>query len=473
MALFRRLPDDLFRPLSGPNRHVYVEILSSLHKLFFSDSAASIFPSDKTVRTEIEETLISLSLRDWKPEEDDETFPDIPDNAAGHAWRAYRRLVRCGWLEEEQEGYATRVVIPSDVGRLLSALLEISSQRTRLYGGVVQSIYNSIRQVKEQPEEQAAALAEAAHQAHEFFLHLRSLEYGLRDLTKSLKNIHDPKKLLGSFFTDFVEEFLVADYKTLHTQENPFRFRTEILRIVRELRFSTIAKETLPTAYLRLQIVKSLGDALGRVDQDLQVLQRVFEEADNHLARIDTYRSSLERRVAESIRYLDKTQPGAAARLARLTSRLADVDESMLCMLPPLHHMARILPLSPKSPRSPSSTKQPPDPQRLRIRVPNPAHAERLKAIREYQKRRQVDPKRIEEYLERSLANHNEISARNLSIETVDDFIAFAHLRQLKHFAQMGKAGQRLANGYEVRSGNAFQENQWLRFKDFTVIRRR
>jgi Family of unknown function (DUF5716) len=145
----------------------------------------------------------------------------------------------------------------------------------------------------------------------------------------------------------------------------------------------------------------------------------------------------------------------------------------MLGMLPPLHRMARILPLSPKSPRSPSSTKQPPDPQRLRIRVPNPAHAERLKAIREYQKRRQVDPKRIEEYLERSLANHNEISARNLSIETVADFIAFAHLRQLKRFAQMGKAGQRLANGYEVRSGNAFQENQWLRFKDFTVIRRR
>ena len=198
-------------------------------------------------------------------------------------------------------------------------------------------------------------------QAHEFFLHLRSLEYGLRDLTKSLKDIHDPKKLLGSFFTDFVEEFLVADYKTLHTQENPFRFRTEIIRIVRELRFSTIAKETLPTAYLRLQIVKSRGDALGRVDQDFQVLQRVFEEADNHLARIDTYRSSLERRVAESIRYLDKTQPGMAARLAHLTNRLAVVDESMLCILPPLHRMARILPLSPKSPRPPSSTKQPPD----------------------------------------------------------------------------------------------------------------
>lgn len=472
MPLFRRLPDDLFKPLSGPNRHVYVEILSQLHILFFGEGGASIFPSDKTVRTEIEETLISLSLRDWVPEDDDETLLEIPNNAAGYAWRAYRRLIRCGWLEEEPDGYATRVVIPPDVGRLLSALVEIASQRTRLYGGMVQSIYNNIRQVGLQPDEQAAALADAARQAHEFFLHLRSLAYGLRELSKSLKDIHDPRQLLGSFFTDFVEEFLVADYKTLHTQENPFRFRAEILRVVRELRFSLVATETLPNAYLRLRIVKTSAEALRRVDSDFQTLQRVFEEADDHLARIDAFRSSLERRVAESVRYLDKTQPGAAARLARIVSRLAAIDEAMLEVAPPLHRVVRVLPMSPKSPRSPISTKQPPEPQCLRLRVANPAYTERIRAVREYLKRRQIDPKRIEEYLERSLSGQREISARNLFIETVEDFVAFSHLRQLQQFEQMGRAGQRLVQGYEIRHSDEFHENQWLRFKDFTVIRR-
>jgi hypothetical protein len=78
MSLFRRLPDGLFRPLSGPNRHVYVEILSRLHALFFGEGSTSIFPSDKTVRTEIEETLISLSLRDWVREEDDDECRKSP-----------------------------------------------------------------------------------------------------------------------------------------------------------------------------------------------------------------------------------------------------------------------------------------------------------------------------------------------------------------------------------------------------------
>jgi hypothetical protein len=400
-------------------------------------------------------------------------MPEIPDNAAGHALRAYRRLIRCGWLEEEPDGYTTRVVIPPDVGRLLSALIEIASQRTRLYGGMVQSIYNNIRQVGLQPNEQAAALTDAARQAREFFLHLRSLAYGLRELSKNLKDIHDPRQLLGSFFTNFVEEFLIADYKTLHTQENPFRFRVEILRIVRELRFSTIAKEVLPNAYLRLRVVKTQAEALMRVDADFQTLQHVFEDADDHLARIDAFRSSLEHRVADAVRYMDKTQPGAAARLARLTSQLAKIDEAELNKFPPLHRMIHVLPLSTKSPRTPSSAKQPPEPQQLRIRVQSPAYTERLKAIREYLKRRQIDPKRIEEYLEKNLSEQKEISASNFYIETVEDFIAFSHVRQLKHFASMGRAGQRLAHNYEIRTSNTFHENQWLRFRDFTVTRRR
>jgi len=472
MSLFKRLPDDLFRPLSGPNRHVYVEILSRLHTLFYGEGTSSLFPSDKTVRAEIEETLISLSLREWVPEEDDESLPEIPDNAAGHAWRAYRRLIRCGWLEEEPDGYATRIVIPPDVGRLLSALIEISSQRTRLYGGMVQSIYNNIRQVALQPDEQAAALADAARQAHEFFLHLRSLAYGLRELSKNLKKIHDPRQLLGSFFSDFVEEFLIADYKTLHTQENPFRFRTEILRIVRESRFSTTAKEILPNAYLRLKISHTLAEALMRVDTDFQTLQRVFEEADDHLARIDAFRTSLEQRVAESIRYLDKTNPGAAARLARVINQLAKIEPTLLGAAPPLHRMTHILPLSAKSPRSPASTRQPPEPQNLRIRVPNPAYVERLKAIREYLKKRQIDPKRVEQYLERNLSGQRELTAGNFSIETVEDFMAFSHLRQLYHFKHMGKSGQQLVRNYEVRNSDEFHENQWLRFKSFTIIRK-
>jgi len=50
--------------------------------------------------------------------------------------------------------------------------------------------------------------------------------------------------------------------------------------------------------------------------------------------------------------------------------------------------------------------------------------------------------------------------------------MAFSHLRQLYHFKHMGKSGQQLVRNYEVRNSDEFHENQWLRFKSFTIIRK-
>lgn len=469
MTLFTRLHDDLFRPLAGPNRHVFNAILARLHELFFGGAVSATFPTDKSVRTEIEEVMATHALRDWVPEEDDETLPDLPANTAGNAWRAYRRLLRCGWLEDETDGYQVRVIMPPDIGHLLSALMDIASQRSRLYGGMVQSIHNNIRHVRENPAEQAAALTEAARVARDFSLHLRSIAYGLRELGRALRDIRDPRRLLGSFFSDFVEHYLVADYKTLHTQENPFRYRAEILRMVRELRFSQAAKEILPPAYQRLGIATLPGDALLRVDADLQLLQQVFEEVDEHLSRIDAFRTALERRVAESVRYLDKTRPGAAARLAQVVEHLAAGDDDRLAALPPAHGLIHIVPLSARSPRPPATARRPPEPQRLRIRVPDPAALEMQRRVREYLGHRRLDPRRIEVYLDAWMQGRWEIAATELPIKSVEDFVSFAHLR---HLSYLGEPGSRLRRHYEVNLGDTSMENDWLRCRNFTIRRR-
>ncbi len=466
-VIFSHLPDSLFGPIAGPNRQTYAVVLTRLHELFYGGPASATLPSKESVRSEIEDAIAAHAMREWVPEDDDEVTPDLPANTAGNAWRAYRRLVRCGWLEEEVEGYQVRVVMPPDIGRLLSVLIDIANQRSRLYGGMVQSIYNNIRQVCEKPAKQAAALNEAARLARDFSLHLRTIAYGLRDLGRNLREIRDPRKLLGSFFTEFVERYLIADYKTLHTQENPFRYRAEILRMAQELRFSTAAREILPPAYQHLGITALPGDALLRVDGDLQTLLLVFEEVDEHLSRIDTFRSALERRVAESVRYLDKTRPGAAARLASLAEALGKLNDEDVPGLPPTHAMLRVIPLSARSPRSPTSARRPPEPQRLRTRVPNPAAKELLQRVREYLRLRQVDPRRIESYLE--MTHKREVAASELPVETVEDFVAFAHLRHLKH---MGGTGSRLQHLYELRLHDGFIDNAWLRCRNFTIRRR-
>lgn len=469
MALFKYLPDALFAPLSGANRNIYVNVLTRLHALFFGTSAA-LLPAYETVRSEIEEVLSDMTLQDWQSEEGEEDAPDIPNTQLGYAARAYRRLRQCGWLEEEQDGYRIRVAMPPDVGRLLGNLLEIAHQRNRLYGGIVQTIHNNIIQVQLAPADQAAALSEAARQAREFFLHLRSLAYGLREVSQRLRAEHDPRILLGGFFSDFVEEFLVADYKTLYTRDNPFRYRAEILSKVRSIRFSHDARTTLPEAYLRQRIVRSEMEALRRVDDDLATLEQVFSEVDAHLERINEFRAGLERRVAEAVRYMDKTQPGAAARIARLVKRAALSDDAATLTAP--HRLMRVLPFSPRSPRTPVSPKRPPEPERLRRTEPDPVRLARQKAIRNYLARRRLDPRAVETYLDQQMGSRQELRAQEFCIESVEDFVAFSHLSQLSQLIRSGESGQRLNRRFDVRTGTARIDTEWLACRDFTIIRK-
>ncbi len=472
MPLFKYLPDKLFLPLAGPNRQVYVTILARLHPLFFGTSA-TLLPAYETVRGEIEEVLAGVSLREWQPEEGEDAAPELSsDSSLVLASRAYRRLRQCGWLEEEADGYRIRVAMPPDVGRLLSALLEIAQQRNRLYGGMVQTIHNNIVQVRQAPAEQAAALSEAARLAREFFLHLRSLAYGLRELSQRLRDVSDPRILLGGFFSDFVEDFLVADYKTLHTRDNPFRYRSEILRLAREIRFSPEAHSTLPQAYLRLRIERGDVEALRRVDDDLSSLEQVFSDVDGHLARIDEFRSSLERRVAEAVRYMDKTQPGAAARIARVVEGLARLGDDGYVRIPAPHRLMRVLPLSPRSPRAPVSPRRPPEPERLRRVVADPERLARQKAIRDYLRRRRLHPLAVEAYLDSQMATRQSLSAGEFRIACVEDFVAFTHLPQLARLTRMGEAGRRIGLRFEVRAGTARIDTEWLACRDFTIVRK-
>ena len=54
---------------------------------------------------------------------------------------------------------------------------------------------------------------------------------------------------------------------------------------------------------------------------------RIFESVDQRLAAIDDFRYQLEKRVADTVRYMDKTTPGMAARLSRLIAELGKREE--------------------------------------------------------------------------------------------------------------------------------------------------
>ncbi len=473
--LFDRVPDRLFSPLASANRRTYGALLLDLYPLFFDQIHADVFPSRETVRHEIEERLAIMAVA-WQEEQepDAEALPTPPNPAGDHevtpAALAYRRLLAAGWFEEELEGYRVRVTVPPAVGTLWGSLMEVARPDRVFYGGMVLSIFNNVQKAWEEPQAQVLALRQAAREARRFIQHLNTMIYGLKGLLGDISGCDDHRRILSRFFEDFVERILVQDYKRLKTRNNPFRYRQQILQRVRELEYDQERKQALVAGYLEQTGEADAASAGRAINDDIRQLREVFERLDGHLERMDRFRARVERRVADTVRYLDRTQPGMAARLAALLRdlgpRLADLgDEAASPLQLPL---IEVLPVGTRSLKEAPRHRRPPEPRPLVSRPVDPAARARQLALRAYLDRRRIDPKRIALYLERQLAGRGQVEGAAMTIAGVEDFIAFTHARHLNYLPGAG----RLRQTYRIEAREGLIVNDWLRCPDFAVWRR-
>lgn len=471
--LFKKLPDDIFKPLAGPNRHLYEDVLLALYPVFFDENEAEdFFPRRDAVIGEIQETLGRIERLQWVAEsaeekEEIDPFPTVPRCAD----YLYHRLIRTGWLEEDQEGYNKTVVMPPIVSSLLSALISISHNEKKSYGGTVLGILVQLEAAIGNPEEMGQLFIEAVDNTRKFNSHLTSIIYGLKDLQAQIVSSRAPREIFATFFDDFVTNILIADYKTLQSENNPFRFRTRILQHLRSLQGKWDTAVAIARHYTEQYGVPET-DARLRVMDNIQYLVRSFDLVDRRLAKIDQFRARLEERVAETVRYLDKTTPGMRNRIAAVLQAFGALD--------PAQGGARDFPapptllshpiLAPNSIRTPTRRRSPLAGQVLREVAVSAEVIAKSRALTLYMARRRITPEKVVAYIEQHLGHRDQVDARDMVIETVEDYVAFTHV---KHLAKLGGKGHALSTGYLVTPTGEPCRNRWLECGGFVIKRRK
>ena len=442
--LFNKLPDDIFLPLSGQNRRIYEVVLLELADLFFDEDLIDPFIPKDLVRSTIENAVVRYGIRRWAAEADDESESDLPLSSADYTNRIYRRLVQTGWLEEEQRIYRSYVLMSPANSFLLRSLASISKLEKRSYGGAVLNVLSSLESAVADPVGRGIALEEAAQTAADFSAHLTDMLLGLRELKISLAESSTPQEIVRSFFDRFVEHILVSDYKTLKTKNNPFRFRRQILSMMRDLQFDPLKLDQLAEHY-QMQYELPVEDAEALVQQHINRVIRIFESVDQRLAAIDDFRYQLEKRVADTVRYMDKTTPGMAARLSRLIAELAKRDDNEIPLLDSLDQVGFI---SPSSVRSPIRRRVETKPRIITQAEIDPRVLEMRQLFKEWKERREVKVDKIEAYLEEQFAGREQLNATEFRIDSIEDYICFSYVR---HLNSLGKKARRTAARYRIQ----------------------
>ncbi|MGY8870607.1 MAG: Wadjet anti-phage system protein JetA family protein [Pseudomonadales bacterium] len=464
--LFNKLPDDLFLPLSGKNRHIYQAVLLQLADLFFDEDLIDPFIPKDLVRSTIENAVVRLGVRRWEPEEEDDSeAEELPRSTAEYTNRIYRRLVQTGWVEEEQRIYRTFVLMSPSISYLLRSLVSISNLEKRSYGGAVLNVLSSLESAVNDPSGRGITLSEAAQTAADFSAHLTDMMLGLRELKISLSHAESPQEVVRGFFDRFVERILVSDYKTLKTKNNPFRFRRQILSLLRDLQFDTIKLDAL-TRHYQEQFESEYDDAEAMVHVHINRIVRIFDSVDKRLDTIDDFRYRLEKRVADTVRYMDKTTPGMASRLSRLIKEAAKDDT-----LPMIDTLEEVSFISPASVRAPFKRRIQAEPRVIRQQIIDPKALELRQLFKDFKERREVRIDRIDAYLDRHLSSKDTLRADEFEIDSIEDYICFSYIR---HLASLGKKAKKTAEQFNIQFNDQYTSVAGMvECRDFVIYRKR
>lgn len=177
--MFRALHPDIFTLFSGPNRHLYEEVLTHVYETWIRSDM--LFPTQAEVVAVIYQ-MLSDRPEFWRDDETPVQFDEIlpargrrlrrrrsaaadleaTSQAMVRARHIYARLRNTGWIEESRYGLKVTVDMPAAAMRLIEFLCQMREGFSEELGGLVVEIKTTVEAARLMPRENALGLHKSA-----------------------------------------------------------------------------------------------------------------------------------------------------------------------------------------------------------------------------------------------------------------------------------------------------------------------
>tara|TARA_R110001599_G_scaffold213875_3_gene411689 strand:- start:1887 stop:3290 length:1404 start_codon:yes stop_codon:yes gene_type:complete len=462
------IPNDLFKPLASKNARLYAIGLYALYNRLIANQSEGDECTPKEAKNTIRYELYNYAQElDWSQEEDSLDLDDDTDIAS----RIYNRLKNTGWLIEMDDiGYRRITSFPHISAQLLIAFAKIGDQGELDIGSVCQGVMNSLQQAIKDPSSGSKLITFSAKSANGFYAEALALSFTTRELAYRMMNQSNSSEQLSTFFDEFINKVFARDYRTLHSRDNPYRFRSAVLSLVAEIKFDQNIMSKVVEGKKTTQPDLSAEDATAQIVQELDTIFKVFTNIDKLMEGMERYRRSMTKRTKEAIRYSYRSSPDLGRRINDVLIKISGQENNTLFPAPFIEDYY----LSPK--RAYEQRIPAPEQEATEIK-PNYIPVEQIaydRALKAYFQRRMENPKRLMGYLERHLKQQGSISTDDLAIESLDDLLAYIELRNLIYQnAQSGQSSNHLSSKYKVTPvKNAITQNKYIVAPKLIIERR-
>ena len=468
MQLFELVSPRLFRPLAGPNRAFYAELLLLLWEECRHTADYSISRAEAVSRAEDYFAALAKPLTldaDGAGDEEEQPTRDPHTLALGFLLR----LRRTGWLEEQPGSYEsepTLAFVP-EVAPLLDALEEILNPRVVTYTGKLYKAWQLLQGVGKEKNPYENVLREVASDLEALNKSLRALNASIGHYIDRLTRNRTPQEVL-ELFDQYEEKVVAAAYHRFKTSDNLFNYRAYL-----EEGLDACEETYLPQLALDYARVERCapGEAAPRVRAIIQQQRDALEEMSTLIREIDASHIRYRKRAVQRAQFLllsDRSSQGSVTALLRryaedirTPDQLFEPDDGPVAAhlhLYPAAAFGEKFLYPPAAPR----TAAPLAPVQAETLDPDQLRKEQ-QLLLDYA-RLAVTEENVALLAQQALAARPQVEASTLAEEYPGDF---ARIIGLHTYSQSPH------RNYDIRLTGSWVERGGFRFEDFALTRRK
>lgn len=453
--LFNEYPDNFFALLHCRYQSLYADILLKIYSLFYGQDAINQ-PTREDVKDIIAVVLEQKEITEWEDElkgDDSEKAELNLDEIRYRSHLIYKRLIECGWLEEERDdNFRDLVSMPFYAAAILGVLQNAFLGRKVSYASYVGNVYLQLQHLKNNPEE-ASFLIEARRNAEELLKKLQELYNSVKTFIRQAGEKDSIAGVLSHFFHNYMEQFFSSAYGKVKTVDNPFKYRYRIHKMLIELRGD---KEFLK------KIAASSGRSLSEIIEDIDSIEAVFSRLDSQLSMIDSKKEQYERIVREQIRYFEGEHGDIKTSIAYILKTIGDYPEiaaEFLSKLAP--NINEFLYIDEESLSMPKTSKEIISRSVVNNRLDGTElNIERMRSISRIAS--SVGAKEVVEFIKKLLKDRPEILGSEMEIQSLKDLTCAVLSKYIASDTHL----------FKVDNLRKEAENRYIIFNDFRIKRR-
>jgi hypothetical protein len=447
VSLFKVLPDRIFAPLAGPNKHMFEQCLLALYARFYEVNLTT--PSREEVIGTIDE--IVGDMPDLWVVEDEFTKKDVGGKSAGwsRARRAATYLEECGWLETSKSGYAVQMEFSPVALPLIKALSEIEYASSKGLEGVMQTLQVIFEKMLNGQEAYTAALTDCVRLLKDVHISMRATRTkmnGIRDEVFKGRNHEERFRIL---MDTYVAQVLHYDISKLMSESHPYRFKRQILGVIDTLmsdrgRMHVIGREFAKDAFPADMDGEDDGAKIKALEEGINLAYRRFDDLREALDMIEETSRSIMAVKQKIEGQLDiygtirLTQRGTDNQkienmiegiVGLMAARPSEIDREDIGL--PQIVLDRRLVLHENALRDPPMPRRKPDRKVQERALPDPVMDFRMKLNDAYTQRITPGDDRIIEFLDRFLEGRSQAEFDEEALADIDDFVLASALLRI------------------------------------------